>query len=87
MFIVFNTYMQPYLQSPPTWWLSTSSVLQQVLQVSEVEIDEMFDVADTDRDGIIGFPEFMVMIRAGTKRIGMMRAMDIPMKMTFTTGN
>ena len=29
-------------------------------EVSEVEIEEMFDVADTDRDGIIGYPEFMV---------------------------
>ena len=43
----------------------------------------MFDVADTDRDGIIGFPEFMV-IRAGIKRMRMMRAMDIQMKMTVT---
>ena len=30
------------------------------LEVSETEIEEMFDVADTDRDGIIGYPEFMV---------------------------
>ena len=29
-------------------------------QVSETEIEEMFDVADTDGDGIIGYPEFMV---------------------------
>ena len=29
-------------------------------EVSETEIEEMFDVADTDRDGIIGYPEFMV---------------------------
>ena len=28
--------------------------------MSETEIEEMFDVADTDRDGIIGYPEFMV---------------------------
>ena len=28
--------------------------------MSESEIEEMFDVADTDRDGIIGYPEFMV---------------------------
>ena len=27
--------------------------------MSETEIEEMFDVADTDRDGIIGYPEFM----------------------------
>jgi Ca2+-binding EF-hand superfamily protein len=28
--------------------------------VAEEEIDEMFDVADHDRDGIIGYKEFMV---------------------------
>ena len=28
--------------------------------MSETEIEEMFDVADTDGDGIIGYPEFMV---------------------------
>ena len=32
----------------------------QTNKVSETEIEEMFDVADTDRDGIIGYPEFMV---------------------------
>ena len=30
--------------------------------MSETEIEEMFDVADTDRDGIIGYPEFMVRV-------------------------
>ena len=40
------------------------------VQVSEVEIDEMFEVADTDRDGIIGFEEFMVIRRVGRRSSG-----------------
>ena len=40
------------------------------VEVSEVEIDEMFEMADTDRDGVIGFKEFMVIRRVGRKRSG-----------------
>ena len=40
------------------------------VQVSEVEIDEMFEMADTDRDGVIGFEEFMVIRRVGRRSSG-----------------
>ena len=42
------------------FWCSYKLIFYLYDQVSETEIEEMFDVADTDGDGIIGYPEFMV---------------------------
>ena len=51
---------QVYINFLFIFWYSCKLIFYFYDQVSETEIEEMFDVADTDGDGIIGYPEFMV---------------------------